>query len=170
MKKVQAGDSSAYDLLLTDIYEGMMNYIRKQNPHNAEEVMQEVLTTLHQVRHTWNPSRPFNPWLMAIVQHRLADSRRAYWRHERRKTEVMNQEKMLEASYSNQSSSDNSLRDAVNTLPERQRAIVTLSKYFGLTNVEIGKKLNISEGAVKVTAHRAYQKLRDLLTKDKDEF
>ena len=42
-------------------------------PELAEDVVQEVLLTVHRIRHTWDPARPFSPWLAAIAARRGID-------------------------------------------------------------------------------------------------
>src|SRR6266566_8785358 len=49
-------------------------------PQDIEELVQDVLVSLHAVRATYDPKRPFLPWLAAIARNRLADSARRYAR------------------------------------------------------------------------------------------
>jgi DNA-directed RNA polymerase specialized sigma24 family protein len=39
-------------------------------------VVQDVLLTLHRVRHTYDPARPFSHWLAAIARRRSIDALR----------------------------------------------------------------------------------------------
>lgn len=39
--------------------------------------MQDILLTLHSIRHAYNRTRPFKPWLAGIAQHRVANRLRA---------------------------------------------------------------------------------------------
>ncbi len=55
------------------------------------------------------------------------------------------------------------LWEAVNRLPENQRAVITLSKYEGFANKEIADILQLSLSAVEALQHRAKVKLRDNL-------
>lgn len=55
------------------------------------------------------------------------------------------------------------LRDALNTLPEDQRIVVTLKDLYGWTHSEIAERLGITVSAAKVRLHRAHIKLRKLL-------
>jgi RNA polymerase sigma-70 factor (ECF subfamily) len=50
--------------------------------HEAEDLVQEILIGLHGKRHTWDPARPFLPWLHAIARYKLID----FTRHRRRET------------------------------------------------------------------------------------
>ena len=44
-----------------------------RNPDLCEDVVQDVLLTVHRIRHTWDPRRPFSPWLAAIAARRGID-------------------------------------------------------------------------------------------------
>ena len=43
---------------------------------DVEDVVQDVLMTVHAVRHTYDPKRPFGPWLVAIAHGRIIDQLR----------------------------------------------------------------------------------------------
>lgn len=55
------------------------------------------------------------------------------------------------------------LRDALATLAEDQRIVVTLKDIYGWTHSEIAEDLGITVSAAKVRLHRAHVKLRKLL-------
>ncbi|MEJ7900852.1 MAG: sigma-70 family RNA polymerase sigma factor [Thermomicrobiales bacterium] len=59
------------------------------------------------------------------------------------------------------------LRDVLDTLPEKQRAIVEL-RLAGFTTTEIMATLDMTEPAVKSAQHRAYRRLRDLMSPDQE--
>jgi len=48
-------------------------------------------------------------------------------------------------------------------LPETQRVVVHLNRFEGMTFFEIAQVLGTTEGAVKLRAFRAYERLRRLL-------
>ena len=52
------------------------------------------------------------------------------------------------------------VRAALAELPESQRVVVVLHRYEGLTFGEIARALGTTEGAVKLRAFRAYERLR----------
>jgi DNA-directed RNA polymerase specialized sigma24 family protein len=84
MQSAQAGDTQAYVLLLAKITPRLRQVIRSQrrflNADDIEDLVQDVLLSLHAVRATYDPRRPFTPWLMAITRNRLADGARRYGR------------------------------------------------------------------------------------------
>ena len=72
MRAAQAGDARAYEQLLRAIAPFLRSLARRycRDPDRREDVVQEVLLTVHRVRHTWDPGRPFSPWLAAIAARR----------------------------------------------------------------------------------------------------
>jgi RNA polymerase sigma-70 factor (ECF subfamily) len=51
------------------------------HPSDVEDLVQDILLSLHAARCTYDPARPFLPWLMAVARNRMADGAR---RHARR--------------------------------------------------------------------------------------
>ncbi len=90
------------------------------------------------------PTHPLGPVAHTLVDREPGPERRAIEADERRR-----------------------LTDILETLPERQRAIVEL-RLAGLTTAEIMAALAMTEPAVKSAQHRAYRRLRDLLAPDQD--
>src|SRR5262245_20068793 len=84
MRSAQDGDGSAYAALLKEITPWLRQMIRHQRrflePQDIEDLVQDVLLSLLAVRATYDPKRPFLPWLAAIARNRLADSARRYAR------------------------------------------------------------------------------------------
>lgn len=84
MRAAQDGDYAAYDRLLKTLATGLRSVIRRRRPFlqlaDVEDIVQDVLLSLHSVRSSYDPGRPFIPWLMAIVRNRMADAARRYAR------------------------------------------------------------------------------------------
>src|SRR6516162_9913883 len=84
MEKVQRGDGAAYARLLSEITPILRRVIRRQraflNVEDIEDLVQDVLLSVHAVRASYDPMRPFMPWLFAIVRNRLADGARRHAR------------------------------------------------------------------------------------------
>jgi RNA polymerase sigma-70 factor (ECF subfamily) len=75
MAAAQAGDTAAYTALLRECLPLVRDAVRRQGmpPDRVEDAVQEVLLTLHCVRHTYDPARRFTPWLRSIARHRVID-------------------------------------------------------------------------------------------------
>ncbi len=79
MAAAQQGDRRAYRTLLRAIIPVASRIVRERCPmaSNAEveDVVQETLRSLHEVRHTYMPDRPFLPWLAAVTHGTLRTHR-----------------------------------------------------------------------------------------------
>jgi len=90
MRAAQDGDRASYDLVLRESVPSIRGFIlsrtRLLSRQNIEEVVQDVLRSVHRARKTYDPERPFTSWLLAITRYRLTDHRRRFSR--RLKNEV----------------------------------------------------------------------------------
>ncbi len=84
MAAAQAGDAQAYVVLLEAVVPRVRGAVQRQRGfagrEDVEDLVQDVLLSLHVARATYDSARPFMPWLMAIVRHRLGDGARRYVR------------------------------------------------------------------------------------------
>src|SRR5450631_1961703 len=78
MCAAQAGDRAAYSRLLREVTPFVRALLRRHCSHrqDLEEMVQETLLTLHRVRQTYDPKRPFSPWLASIAARRGIDGLR----------------------------------------------------------------------------------------------
>lgn len=168
MRCTQAGDELAYAELLVLLTAATQRYVRRKYGGVvwADDAVQETLWTVHRSRHTYDPRRPFAPWFYAIVSTRLVD----VWRREHRVvTREMGTDKMPDHVGATPGGSDRSaidverIRAAVRALPAAQRAAVQALKYRGESVRAASARLGMTEGAVKIAAHRGYAALRRLL-------
>lgn len=167
LARAQAGDGAAYDALLHLLAAIARDYVarRTSGAHWTEDVVQDVLLTVHRARHTFEPSRPFAPWFYAIVSSRLVDTVRARRRHGGR--EIVDEAALSRAEARSTAPADaglqRALADAVAALPKGQRDVVTMLKYEDRSVRDVAAALDMSEANVKTTAHRGYVRLRALL-------
>ena len=80
MRAAQRGDRSAYASLLREVMSLLQRLFRHRlrylQPADREDVMQEVLLSLHRAKSTYDPAKAFVPWLMAIIRNRVVDRAR----------------------------------------------------------------------------------------------
>ena len=166
MAKAQAGDGPAFVHLLSDIVPVIRRMVAKRRPGlgDNEDVVQEVLLTLHSIRHTYDPARPFLPWLAAIVAHRCADATRSQTRHLRRTTNIDEMPETIGAVETNTYEMDKqALHKAMANLPQGQRTALELVKMKEMSLSEAAHASGMSEGALKVAVHRAIKALKGML-------
>ena len=82
MAASQNGDARAYQALLRACVPFAATIARRQGvpADRVEDVVQEILLTIHRARATYDPLRPFLPWLRAIAQRRAIDALRSRYR------------------------------------------------------------------------------------------
>jgi RNA polymerase sigma-70 factor (ECF subfamily) len=75
MAAAQGGDRAAYETVLRDCVPIVQRIARHQGAAAdfVDDVVQDVLVTLHGARATYDPSRSFVAWLTAITQRRTID-------------------------------------------------------------------------------------------------
>lgn len=162
MTLAQDGDRQAYEALLTQVAKLVHAFVRRRvgDAPWLEDVVQESLVALHRARHTYDGSRPFAPWMYAIVQNRLVDALRA---QRRRLLREVHPDATVEPSGRASQERDAlraDVRRAVAGLPDRQRQVIELLKFEDLSVRDVAARLGMSEANVKVTAHRGYRALR----------
>src|SRR5947209_11504791 len=81
MERWQQGDASACRELLDNIGPSLTYFLKRRvaDPHELEDVYQEVFMAIFEARHTYEPRRPFEPWLFAIARNIAADYARRRW-------------------------------------------------------------------------------------------
>jgi RNA polymerase sigma-70 factor (ECF subfamily) len=127
---------------------------------------------VHSVRRTYDPDRPFMPWLVAIVRRRMIDAGRR--RARRAAHEVALDERAVTLSvagtntYGDEFARADALKAAIGSLPRGQREAVELVKLRGLTLREAASVSGSSVGALKVATHRAIAALRAMLKTNAD--
>lgn len=171
MRAAQAGDAAAYLTLLQEIAPRVRQTIlRRRGPTAAagvEDLVQDVLLSVHVARASYDPYRPFLPWLLAIVRNRLADGARRYARQAAHEVQVEDLDLACGVRGTNAPSEPldggQALRAAVEALPRRQRQAVELLKLRDLSLKEAAAATGMSVGALKVATHRAMAALRRVL-------
>jgi RNA polymerase sigma factor (sigma-70 family) len=168
MARAQAGEREAYRRLLQDItpFIRALATRRLRDASDVEDAVQDVLLTIHAIRHTYDPKRPFAPWLAAIAKRRIVD-------HLRRRIRTNSQQTPLVSSPETFSEPDanlddigvdaTALRNAVENLPSGQRQAIKLLKLGEMSLKEAAAASGVSIAALKVATHRALKTLRKVL-------
>jgi RNA polymerase sigma factor (sigma-70 family) len=172
MKIAQAGDTEAYSQLLREITIRLRRIVRRYRTFLAvediEDLVQDILLSLHSVRATYDPQRPFMPWLLAITRNRLADGARRYARTSFRELNIDS----LDVTFADENANKTEdvfgkedLKNAIDGLPAAQRTAVEMLKLREMSLKEAAAVSGMSIGALKVATHRAIIALRKMLVK-----
>lgn len=170
MARAQAGDRDAYRRLLEAITPYLRSLVahRIGNRSDFEDTVQDILLTLHKVRHTYDPDRPFGPWLLAISDRRIVDRLRQQRRFNAHETPLEAEHETLSSSETNlqeQAVEARMLRDAVARLPVGQRDAIRMLKLEELSLKDASTASGLSVAALKVATHRAVKRLSEMIKK-----
>lgn len=159
MLAAQAGDKAAYRVLLTDARDWLARYYaRRIVPHLIDDLIQDTLISLHAKRATYDPSRPFYPWLAAIARYRWIDALR----------KQTSMDELQEADAVTPGEEDAvlsrlSLDSLLTRLPPAQANVIVLTRVEGRSIQEAARISGQSESLVKVNVHRGLKKLAALV-------
>ena len=169
MVSAQSGNESDYQQLLGELADVVQRFLRSRfgNRPIIEDCVQEALIAIHQARHTYNPKRPFRPWLFAIVRNRTIDTLRKQKQRDNVAENYKREQEVL-AQSNGQMAYPNEIAEGplFRSLSSQHREVLVLTKVIGFSIAETAQKLHISESAVKVRVHRAIGKLRKLMKED----
>lgn len=158
------GDQKAYGTLLREVAPMLRRAVqRKLRVDDVEDVVQEILISLHSARHTYEPDRPFFPWLFTIANRRIVD----HLRQARQAGRLSKADyALLRGGDSTAAQLDDEMavtaifRSWLPGLTKSQRIAVELLKLRGLTLTEAASESGMSSTALKVAVHRAMKALR----------
>jgi RNA polymerase sigma-70 factor (ECF subfamily) len=163
MRRYQQADPAAtvalVELLSPQLYRFFASQMGART--DAEDMLQDVWLRIHRVRHTYRPGEPLLPWVYAIARRVRVDSYRKRQRIASRETGV----DVLPELPARKDETRNlpPFEELVAALPESQREVLTMLKVNGLSIEDVARATSSTVGAVKQKAHRAYERLRNLL-------
>lgn len=160
------GDNYAYARALAEISSLLRPYLSKRlnQSSDVEDVLQEILISIHKSRHTYDGKRPLKPWVYAIAKFRLSDFLRAHYSDTlRHAAELDVAEQLASLDVTESDFTYESIKEEIAKLPGKQPMILHLIHHEGHTAKEVAAKMNMTETAVKVAAHRAYKVLKGRL-------
>ena len=164
--------AASFEILLRRYRLPLVSYFRRmvRDQGLAEDLAQEVFLRVYKSRERYQPEARFTTWLYRIATNLALNAIRD------RKDEVSDTPSddsdggpVLEGFVDPQPTVEQRLmqgdrerliRQAVEALPENQRAAVILHKYQEVDYRQIARILSVSESAVKSLLFRAYETLR----------
>jgi len=171
MRLARRGDDEAYRRLLAHVAIWLRSVARRglaragRGVEDSEDIVQEALLVMHLKRDSWDDSQPLEPWLHAIARHKLIDHlrRRGFKDH----VDIDEHAETLAAPPAGEEGTSVDAAKMLASLPERQRRIVEAISIEGLSARDVGGRLGMSEGAVRVALHRALKALAAVYRKDR---
>lgn len=167
MQRAQEGSEGAYAQLMQELPPIIGRMIRRQmasaSPSDREDLLQEVLMSIHAARAAYDPARPFMPWLKTIVVNRTIDYVR---RHKRHAIGLLTDE--MADGIADEAAGDaairydaiDALQKAIRKLPAAQRSAIELLKLREMSLREAAATTGMSVSALKASVHRAVRSLR----------
>jgi RNA polymerase sigma-70 factor, ECF subfamily len=159
--RAKEGDASALHFLYLRYADDVHRYVKSivRDPHEAEDITQSVFAKLlTKVQRYEQREVPFSAWILRVARNAALDhlrSRRQIPVEDVRASDAGHDELRFERYQS--------LRDALNRLPEEQRAVLVLRHLVGLSPVEIAERLKKTESAIHGLHHRGRGALKAAL-------
>lgn len=128
------------------------------DPHQAEDLVQQALVKVYA---RWGRLRGQNPVAYArrcLLNQHIDDTRR----HREHVTDLLPDRGVSDP----EPEDTRNLAATLSTLPMRERQVVVLRHYVGLTEAEVADTLGVSLGTVKSSASRGLARLRDQLSRE----
>ena len=165
-----AGDMRALDELYARHGRAILGFLMTQldNRQLAEEVLQDVMLAAWNNAPNFRGESKVRTWLLVIARNRAINARRR-----RRPTLVELDETYGIASdetgpmeYAERQFKKETVQQALDSLSDEHREILTLAFYQQLSGPEIAEVLGIAEGTVKSRLHRAKSQLKRVLRQE----
>jgi RNA polymerase sigma-70 factor, ECF subfamily len=157
----KSGDVSALHFLYVRYADDVRGYVQSivRERHDAEDITQNVFAKLPRAIRTYERREvPFAAWILRVARNAAVDhmrSRRPVPCEEVRTSDQGYEQVGFERSQS--------LRDALERLPEEQREVLVLRHVAGLSPGEIAQRLHKTEGSIHGLHHRGRRALRAAL-------
>jgi RNA polymerase sigma factor (sigma-70 family) len=166
MAAAQGGHGGAYRRLLGELRIWLLRYYgRRLPPAQVEDAVQDTLIAIHEKRHTYDPARPFRPWLAAVARYKWIDRLRAMGRN---RAEELPDTIGIEG-HEGAVTSAVLLRDLLTRLKPAQQQAIRLVKLEGFSVEEASAQTGQSPSLVKVNIHRGLKQLAAIVGEAPDD-
>jgi RNA polymerase sigma-70 factor, ECF subfamily len=134
-----------------------------QTKADTEDLLQECWLRIHRSRQTYSATEPVLPWIFGIARHTRFIGYKRRRRVGMREIGMTTVPERFHQMAPSANDGEEAMQKMLQVLPESQREVVAMLKISGMTLEEVARATSSSVGAVKLRAHRAYQKLRHIL-------
>jgi RNA polymerase sigma-70 factor (ECF subfamily) len=129
-----------------------------------EDAVQNVLLAIHEKRRTYDPARPFGPWLAAIARYKWIDQLRSI---KAEASEALD-ETMGVPDHEDTIVAASTLQQLLAALKPNQAEAIRLVKLEGYSVEETSRATGQSVSLVKVNIHRGLQRLASIIKATRD--
>lgn len=167
-----AGDAHAYARFLRAVAPALRGIVRARGrslpPDQHEDIVQEILLAIHLKRQTWDPAAPLRPWLYAIARYKVIDAHRRRGIHPH--VPIEDYSALLPApEQADPLAARDDRREVERLLGQLDPRAAEVVRALALRQeapAEVGARLAMSPGNLRVTLHRAMRRLATLGRKD----
>lgn len=165
MAAAQQGDGVAYRRLLDELKTWLARFYAQRLPDaHVDDAVQDPLIAIHEKRHTYDPARPFKPWLAAIARYKWIDRLRSIKRHGFEELPA----EAAQDDHGNAVLGAVVLRQLLALLKPAQREVIELVKLKGFSIQEASSRSGQSVPLVKVNIHRGMARLMAAIREQSD--
>jgi RNA polymerase sigma-70 factor (ECF subfamily) len=162
-------DPVAFGILYERYVNKIYNYVyyRIGNQHDAEDLTARTFyRALDHIERYVDQGAPFSAWLYRIAHNLVAN-----WHRDQSRRKIISlediklsvQRRQGPDQMAEQNEEKDELLVAIRRLPPDRQQLLILKFVEGLSNAEIGKVMDRSEGAIKSLYHRTLLSLREML-------
>lgn len=153
-----------FNHLFNDNHQAVLGYLvrRVQQPDDATDLLADVFLVAWRRLDEVPRGDEARLWLFGVARKSLLNHRRRMFRR-RNLGEKLSQHSPPATAPRLDVVVDDDLRRALRRLSVRDRELLTLTAWEGLSPEQIGEMLNVSAGTARVRLHRARKRLRKLL-------
>ena len=172
--RAQSGDTSAFDQLVIRYSPRLygMIYHMTSNKEDANDLTQDVFAKAYRSLRRFRGRSSFYTWIYAIGTNMTLNflkkrNRRAAWSLDNLDSGIQNDEAMVDLAHaanprhqSDLNELQKKFNEALQSLSNRHRAVVTMFDIQGIPHAEISKILKVSEGTVRSRLFYAHRQLQ----------
>ena len=177
VSRAQSGDTLAFDQLVVRYSPRLygMIYHMTSNKEDANDLTQDVFAKAYRSLKRFRGRSSFYTWIYAIGTNMTLNflkkrNRRAAWSLDNLDSGIQNDEAMVDLAHaanprhqSDLNELQKKLNEAMQSLSNAHRAVVTMFDIQGIPHAEISKILKISEGTVRSRLFYAHRQLQGYL-------
>ena len=166
MAAYRGGDQAAFRKLFDRFAPRILGAALRRglSPADANDAVQQTFVHVHQSRKEFKSGALVRPWIYTIAFNVMRDYGRRLSSQKRLMERFKVESEVASAGSTSEPEGQRSvLQSALNLLSPAQREVLVLHYFEDMSFGDIARMIGRREGAVRVRAHRGYEKLRSLL-------